>query len=174
MMNREPDLFIGGRQNPYLIRWHLIPKNKLFNIYLHKFCRSDDDRALHDHPWMFNVSILLTGEYDEENPANPKEWPRDLSRKKLRRKRFIPYFRWGRSPHRVQLIECTPGDICDCGGSAFLCKKYYPNGEKPVWTIFITGPIVRRWGFYCPKGWVWSKLFLSNKGRTSEVGRGCE
>ena len=35
----------------YLSRWHIIPRNRYFNIYLHKFVGSDDDRALHDHPW---------------------------------------------------------------------------------------------------------------------------
>ena len=26
-------------------------RNKIFNIYLHQIIRSDDDRALHDHPY---------------------------------------------------------------------------------------------------------------------------
>jgi len=44
-------------------------KNRLFNIYLHRFLRSDDDRALHDHPW-WNCSIVLTGEYTEHSIAD--------------------------------------------------------------------------------------------------------
>lgn len=23
-----------------------------------------------------------------------------------------------------------------------------------VWTLFVTGPVVREWGFHCPRGWV--------------------
>lgn len=61
---REPDIYIGGKDNPYLIRWHVIPRNRFFNIYLHHFMRSDDDRALHTHPWI-NMSILLDNEYVE-------------------------------------------------------------------------------------------------------------
>lgn len=64
VMRRAPDFIIGGRDNPYLLRWWVIPRNPLFNIYLHEFHRSDDDRALHDHPWV-NCSILLGGEYAE-------------------------------------------------------------------------------------------------------------
>lgn len=61
---RLPDFVIGGHANPYLLRWWLIPRNRVFNIYLHKFLRDDDDRALHDHPW-FWCSIMLRGEYVE-------------------------------------------------------------------------------------------------------------
>lgn len=61
---RDPDFVIGGRSEPYLFRWWVIPRNRVFNIYLHQFFRSDDDRALHDHPW-WNVSILLQGRYIE-------------------------------------------------------------------------------------------------------------
>ena len=53
----------------YLSRWHIIPRNRFFNIYLHRFTGSDDDRALHCHPWA-SVSIKLRGvlfeHYDQE------------------------------------------------------------------------------------------------------------
>src|SRR5580704_9904819 len=61
---RPPDFIIGGNEFPYMRRWWVIPRNRIFNIYLHHFLRSDDDRALHDHP-SWNVSILLKGEYTE-------------------------------------------------------------------------------------------------------------
>lgn len=64
MQRRAPDFVIGGKENPYLYRWWVIPRNRWFSIYLHKFMRSDDDRALHDHPWI-NCSILLRGSYVE-------------------------------------------------------------------------------------------------------------
>ena len=69
IMNRRwPDQVIGGRDDPYLLRWYLIPRNPVLNVYLHEFMRSDDDRALHDHPWA-NLSILLDGEYTEHTIA---------------------------------------------------------------------------------------------------------
>jgi hypothetical protein len=49
---------------PALRRHLLIPRNPIFNVYLHHFLRSDDDRALHDHPWI-NLSLLLDGCYLE-------------------------------------------------------------------------------------------------------------
>lgn len=63
-LKRAPDVVIGGQDRPYLLRWWVIPRNRLFNVYLHVFMRSDDDRALHDHPW-WNVSMLLAGRYVE-------------------------------------------------------------------------------------------------------------
>jgi hypothetical protein len=61
---RPPDFVVGDPDQPYLKRWWLIPRNRYFNIYLHHFLRSDEDRALHDHPWP-NVSILIEGSYIE-------------------------------------------------------------------------------------------------------------
>lgn len=65
---RPPDFVIGGAERPYLLRWWLIPRNPVFNVYLHQFMRSDDDRALHDHPWA-NCSVLLRGAYTEHTIA---------------------------------------------------------------------------------------------------------
>lgn len=59
-----PHQVIGGELRPYMKRWYLIPRNRWLNVYLHQFLRSDDDRALHDHPWWF-VSIMIRGQYTE-------------------------------------------------------------------------------------------------------------
>lgn len=48
----------------YLTRWAVLPKNPLFNIYIHLFERSDEDKALHDHPWP-SLSYLVDGVLDE-------------------------------------------------------------------------------------------------------------
>ena len=65
VMYRRPDFAVGGWTLPYLLRWWLVPRNKVANAYLHKFFRSDDDRAHHDHPWLFNVTIMIKGRYFE-------------------------------------------------------------------------------------------------------------
>lgn len=142
--NRKPDFIIGGAERPYLRRHWLLPRNKLFNIYVHEFLRSDDDRALHDHPWMFNCSILLEGMYWEHMPNG----------KRLREAGDWK-FRWGRAPHRVELLEPL--------------GRWTPI---PCWTVFITGPRVRDWGFYCPKGWVHWKQFTAADDKGA-VGPGC-
>lgn len=64
METREPDFVIGKPGSEYLRRWYILPRNPVFNIYLHYFLRGDDDRALHDHPWL-NASWLLSGRYIE-------------------------------------------------------------------------------------------------------------
>lgn len=67
MMERAPDFVIGPADAPYLRRWWVIPRNEACNVYLHEILRSDDDRALHDHPWA-NTSMLLDGRYVEHTP----------------------------------------------------------------------------------------------------------
>lgn len=84
-MLREPDFIIGGEANPYMYRWWLTPWSRCYRgmdartrwqrfvtslpgIYLHRIVRSDDDRALHDHPWT-NASLLLHGSYIEHTIA---------------------------------------------------------------------------------------------------------
>lgn len=61
---RGPDYEVGGSADPYMRRWWLIPRNRWFNVYLHCFKRSDDPRALHDHPY-WNISFLIHGSYIE-------------------------------------------------------------------------------------------------------------
>jgi len=36
-------------------------------------------------------------------------------------------------------------------------------GEKPVWTLFITGPEVKPWGFMTERGWVGHEDYLRTK-----------
>ena len=64
MASRPPDFVIGDN---YLRRWWVIPRNPFCNVYLHDIRKSDDDRALHDHPWS-NISVLLMGQYFEHTP----------------------------------------------------------------------------------------------------------
>lgn len=141
---RLPDFIIGSEDNPYLLRWWLIPRNPVFNVYLHCFLRSDDDRALHCHPWA-NLSVLLRGRYIEHtahadgNPQQRVLWAGDWR------------LRWrGGIRHRVEL---------------------YP-GER-AWTLFLTGPRYREWGFHCPKGFVHWQDF-TNAADKGLVGKGCD
>lgn len=138
---RPADVVIGGYQNPYMHRWWLIPRNRVFNIYLHFFMRSDDDRALHDHPW-WNFSFLLDGTYIEhtiENGGVHKKTRFSTGDFKLRPATYA---------HRIELTD------------------------GPCWSLFVTGPKIRSWGFHCPNGWRHWKVF-TKPGRPGEVGRGC-
>lgn len=150
---RTPDQVIGSLDNPYLLRWYVIPRNPVFNIYLHHFRRSDDDRALHDHPW-WNFSWLLEGDYREEVPADPTD--PSGARKVIQRVEGATAFRLAKASHRVMLYQ------------------YISGIEIPVWTLFITGPRFRKWGFWCPHSWRFWKDFTNHKPGVSEIGRGCD
>lgn len=138
---RPPDKIIGDGATPYLLRWYIIPRNPLFNVYLHLFLRSDDDRALHCHPWV-NCSIILRGRYFEhtEHDGEPRIRLYTAGDWRLRPS--------GRIRHRIELID------------------------NRVWTLFITGPRYREWGFYCPQGFVhWTKF--TDPSDSGKIGKGC-
>lgn len=143
---RAPDFVIGGAERTYLRRWWLIPRNPLFNVYLHHFLRSDDDRALHDHPWS-SMSILLRGAYTEHTIDAG-----GIHRRQVLQAGDVRLRASGRFAHRIEL-------------HAGAC-----------WTLFVTGPRYREWGFHCPaRGWVhWSDFTAARAGRAGEVGKGCE
>lgn len=149
---RQPDVIIGGEERPYLLRWWVIPRNRWFNIYLHRFLRSDDDRALHDHPW-WNCSLLLRGEYTEVLPALPRD-PAYCQRyglhvRKVRRAPAL-LFRRASAAHRIELHA------------------------GPVWTLFLTGPVIRAWGFWCSRFWRHWRVFTDPATGGTTVGRGCD
>lgn len=120
---RVADVAIGGREAPYMLRWHIIKRNRVFNVYLHNVLRDDDDRALHDHPWP-SLSICLDGHLAEYYLTGDVQRFRDFH----------------------------PGDIV-WRGARFAHRLYLPGEIKDAWTLFITGPRIRTWGFYCPQGW---------------------
>lgn len=66
--DREPDVLIGpSRDDPYMERWHIVPRNTEFNVYYHRILHDDDDRALHDHPWP-SISLMCKGQLREITP----------------------------------------------------------------------------------------------------------
>ena len=136
---RNPDFVIGRPGDAYLERWYVVPRNRWFNVYMHHFLRSDDDRALHDHPW-WSLGFILKGSYIEVTHRGQR-----------RVGRFRPTFRRATHAHRVELIN-----------------------RQPVWTLFITGPKLREWGFHCPQGWVHWEDFCAPTEHGNAVGRGCE
>jgi len=117
---------IGSADDPFMLRWYVIPRNRFANVYVHKFLRPDDDRALHDHPWAF-VSWLIKGEYLEytDQPPNPHT-----------RRRWSIAYRPAQFCHRVDLVNEYDRD-----GSSY--------GPRPAWTVIVTGPKIRDWGFWC-------------------------
>ena len=142
---RKPDVCIGGTpEEPYLLRWYVWPRNKWCNLYYHVFLRSDDDRALHDHPWP-SVSLLLAG------PIGEIYRRRDGAHVARTIERGQVVYRGAKFAHRLVMLERAPVAA----------------------SLFLTGPVVREWGFLCPRiGWRhWRDFTKGAKGET--IGKGC-
>lgn len=151
---RKPDFLIGGDADPYMERWWLIPRNRVLNIYLHRVLRPDDDRALHDHPWP-SVSLILAGGLGEIYAPDA-----DVTRGHLGPK-FERWFGQGDLVYRPARF------------SHRLLRPGRGDEGGPAWTLFITGPAVRKWGFWCPHSWRYWRDFTDPKD-TGRIGRGCE
>lgn len=112
----------------YLQRWFVVRWKERFAIFVHRFERSDEDCALHDHPWSFIVIPLWRG-YVEHH-----EMRRTLF-SVANRTRVYPLigsrFRRAEYKHRVELID-----------------------GKPSWSLFIRFNRRRVWGFWTELGWV--------------------
>ena len=143
--------------DPYLTRWHLF-SSKWFTVMLHKFHRSDEDRALHDHPWSF-ISIMLWRGYYEHFEHNI----------------------YCSSCAGTGLADsgnevCHPIVKCDnCEGTGIFhslprCKRKWPGmiffrraewkhrvrlvDKKPAWTLVIHFRRRREWGYHMEDGWI--------------------
>lgn len=85
-------------KEPYLERYYLFLKDRenfSFNIFLHKFLKSDPD-DLHDHPWNYRTLILYGGYW--EHTKTGKHW------------RGIGSYRYAdaKSIHRIELDKNNP------------------------------------------------------------------
>lgn len=126
---------------PYLERYYLFLKDRgerfPFNIFLHKFLKSDPD-DVHDHPWPY-FTIILKGGYWEWTPQfNAQGQKVD----EIAKWRAPGSFRWcpATSYHRIELdpaVEC--------------------------WTLFMPGPKQRDWGFLVKNRWVQWEQYLKQR-----------
>jgi hypothetical protein len=124
-MLTESDVAIGGREDPYMLRWYIIPRNRWFNIYLHQFHRSDDDRALHDHPW-WSLSLNLWGTMIEHQ--------KDDKRRLVETGDII--FRSATFAHRLELPNRIPAMTIFMTGPRIRTWGFHcPNGWRD-WRVF--------------------------------------
>lgn len=130
-------------EDVYLIRWRLI-ETPWFGVFLHKICRPDHDRHLHDHPFPF-VSIILRGGYVEEIPCDcfacGLKWIYGVGdTTRSLRPRFSVIRHRATDLHRIHEL---------------------PNG--PAWTLVLIGRRCRDWGFQTEAGWVQWQQYLAEK-----------
>lgn len=167
---RAPDLTIGPVDNPQTLRWHIF-RFRGWQLALHKWLRSDDDRALHDHVGD-NLSLIVGrhGYWEivriystDPVPVYFRPWRRDGEGRyyvdmRYWRKPWRLYFRRAEQPHRVEVAQ------------------------GPVWSIWFRWPPRRQWGFHCPKGWrhwreycdIREGVDYHKPGYVSTIGKGCE
>jgi hypothetical protein len=129
---RTPYAHIGDYMERY---WLLQPSKWTFGIgvRVHHILRSDQDRALHTHPWWF-VSLILRGVYWEVTPAPAGSRGAD---------------------HGGYVNVQEPIFFCPrkAGSIAFRARASRHKLvllRGPVWTLVITGPDHGEWGFHVP------------------------
>jgi hypothetical protein len=111
----------------YMHRWEF--RTPWFAIRLHHILRNDQAEDLHDHPWDF-TSFLLTGPYVEVVLEDSIRGVFAGQTRRVRHERFAVVRHRAEDLHRIEL----------------------PEG--PVWTLVLTGPLRRSWGFLTSAGWL--------------------
>lgn len=127
---------ISGEKGVFLRKYLLYRTSQekdSVRIHLHHFLRGDEDKEPHDHPWSWAVSLILVGGYTEERLI-----PKPIS--------YIPFSRSGRLGFAMVKIPFKPFSI-NYIGLETKHRVTIPEG-KDAWTLFISGPVVKSWGFY--------------------------
>lgn len=146
-------IFDRSGVTPYLSRWYLTARPKMpdgsepfangqvrpgiewpegVGVYLHRFHQSDDDSALHNHPWRWAISLVLAGGYEEE-----RRWGSQVFRRIV--KPFTINVIRDSDFHRVDLCEHDAWSLFIAGPkiSSWGFWDRYTN-EFVEWREFIT------------------------------------
>ena len=125
---------------PYLERYYLFLEDRKhfpFNIFLHKFLKSDPD-DVHDHPWPYATLILKGGYY---------EW--------------VPQFNSAGQKIGEQRMRRGPGHFRVCSATSYhrieLCEGV------DCWTMFMPGPQKREWGFLVNNKWIHNDEYIKQR-----------
>jgi len=155
-----PRVIQGGTSGaPYLSRWYLIGEkpstdvhgnpvasrneDPAFQLYLHRFHRSDDDAELHCHPWKWAIALVLAGGYYEEKRVGDQVFS-------FARRPFSINVIRADDYHRVDLIGVDSWSLFLAGPKAgswfFWCRRRLARapwraflawkqdgGEQPKW-----------------------------------------
>ena len=112
-LGRRRIIYDREDNEPYLERYYIFLKNRKnfpFNIFIHKFLKSDPDN-LHNHPWDFRT-IILKGGYWEHRETG-KFW----------RGRGTYNYAPANTFHRVELDENIP----------YCWTLFIPSASKQDW-----------------------------------------
>jgi len=98
-------------------------------VYIHRFHQSDGDRALHNHPWRWAISLIIAGGYREERRTSSPDRVGDYWKENL----------------SVEVFEYRPGDLNVLTSETFHRVDLF---EDDAWSLFIVGPKFSHWGFW--------------------------
>jgi len=125
---------LGLPSCPYVVRWRI--ETPWWSVRLHHWLAPDDARSRHDHPWSF-VTFVLRGGYTDAGEC-PLTCLNRLAPRCVVHDEHLraPAVRYRDASHK---------------------HTVFPD-EGGAWTIIVTGPKVRQWGF-----WVKDKFVKANK-----------
>jgi hypothetical protein len=141
---------------PLMTRWRILT-TPWFAIKLHHFHRSDEDRELHDHPWLF-VSLILRGGYNE---VRPSKWMRERLHLCYDARRYYSLFPYPKAVDRhLERRRYGPGALL-IRPAWWAHRVELLDLEHGSWSLVIVFPKVREWGFFTQRGWLpWHLLHL--------------
>lgn len=123
LASKLPSTTISVKGTPYLTRHYVLLKDwKFFNIYIHHFHTSDQGDELHNHPWKWALSYIVSGGYKEEFRKNDEVYMRVVLPNTFHTVKHNVF-------HRVDLFDTKNG----------------------AWSIFFAGPRITKrpeWGFW--------------------------
>lgn len=134
----RPTRLIKLDGKPYLER-HFVAEFMGICFYLHRFVRDDNERHLHDHPWLHAFSIVLHGHYKEQRGIAKQyagnDYHIDWGFRNVRWFNYIPRRHHEAAVHRIV------------------------NIKPETWTLFFHSTWEFEWGFYKKQfnKWVYEK-----------------
>lgn len=149
MREHAPDYIIGGAENPYLYRWRLRDKAgvRKARLWFNVYLHDivrDDDDRAPHCHPWPSISIIIDGPLSEVRRVRGRDVERHFRDGDI-------IFRTPWAKHRLVLPDVLPAR-----------------------TVFIVGPRVKEWGFWCPNNRFvhWKKFTEGPEGE--RVGRGCD
>jgi hypothetical protein len=141
---RKPDKILAPAGVPYLYRWHVVPRSNIGNVYFHIQVADDPQEELHDHPWD-NQSVILSGAY--------YEW-------------CAVYDRTNGKVRQAEKRWCGQGAVIQ-RPATMAHRLMMPVAILYTMTLFSTGPVIRKWGYWTAAGWVAADEVVKNVGNVS-------
>jgi hypothetical protein len=116
-----------------------------FSVKLHRFLPHADDRSVHDHPWAF-YTLVLRGYYDDMAACPDCD---GIGQGRIRE--HLTAYCFACHGQGVVLRErMSPGKLRFRPATHSHRTRV---GPRPCWTVVVTGPRVRDWGFWRGDRW---------------------